>query len=81
MKPGPWVIVALVLLVLSVIMSVMDRSFLMPTYLAVLAIAVMVGSGESSPGRSSKFPTFSGRVRLELCQPAQDRKHKSSVRC
>jgi hypothetical protein len=44
MKPGPWVIVAVVLLVLSVIMSVMDRSFLMPTYLAVLAIAVMVGS-------------------------------------
>ena len=59
MKSGPWVIVALVLLVLSVIISVMDRSFLTPTYLAVLAIAVMVGSGESFRGRST-FPTFSG---------------------
>ena len=49
MKPGPWVIVALVLLVLSVIISVMDRSFLTPTYLAVLAIAVMLGSGAKFP--------------------------------
>ena len=49
MKPGTWAIVALVLVVLSVIISVVDRSFLTPTYLAVLAIAVMLGSGAKFP--------------------------------
>ena len=39
MKPGPWVIFSLVLLVLSVVISVIDRSFLTRRIWEVLAIA------------------------------------------
>jgi hypothetical protein len=46
---NPWLIVILVLIVLSLILAVMDRSFLSPMYLLVLALVVMVGT-------SVKFP-------------------------
>ena len=44
-----WLIVTVVLVVLSVIFAIMDRSFLSPMYLLVLALVVMVGA-------SVKFP-------------------------
>ncbi len=44
-----WLIVTVVLVVLSVILAIMDRSFLSPMYLLVLAIVVMLGT-------SVKFP-------------------------
>jgi hypothetical protein len=46
---NPWLIVILVLVALSLILAVMDRSFLSPMYLLVLALVVMVGT-------SVKFP-------------------------
>jgi hypothetical protein len=46
---NPWLIVILVLIVLSLILAVMDRSFMSPMYLLVLALVVMVGT-------SVKFP-------------------------
>ena len=46
---NPWLIVILVLIALSSILAVMDRSFLSPMYLLVLALVVMVGT-------SVKFP-------------------------
>jgi hypothetical protein len=46
---NPWLIVILVLIALSLILAVMDRSFLSPMYLLVLALVVMVGT-------SVKFP-------------------------
>jgi hypothetical protein len=46
---NPWLIVIIVLVVLSLILAVMDRSFLSPMYLLVLALVVMVGT-------SVKFP-------------------------
>jgi hypothetical protein len=49
MKLNPWVIVVLVLVALSLILAVMDRSLLSPMYLLVLALVVMVGT-------SVKFP-------------------------
>jgi hypothetical protein len=49
MNANVWLIVVVVLVVLSVILSVMDRSFLSPMYLLVLALVVMVGT-------SVKFP-------------------------
>jgi hypothetical protein len=49
MNANIWLIVILVLVVMSVILAIMDRSFLSPTYLLVLAIVVMLGT-------SVKFP-------------------------
>ncbi len=49
MKMNPWLIVILVLIALSLILAVMDRSLLSPMYLLVLALVVMVGT-------SVKFP-------------------------
>lgn len=49
MTLNPWLIVILVLIGLSVILAIMDRSFLSPMYLLVLALVVMVGT-------SVKFP-------------------------
>jgi len=46
---NPWLIVILVLVALSLILAMMDRSFLSPMYLLVLALVVMVGT-------SVKFP-------------------------
>jgi len=46
---NPWLIAILVLIALSLILAVMDRSFLSPMYLLVLALVVMVGT-------SVKFP-------------------------
>jgi hypothetical protein len=49
MNANIWLIVILVLVVMSVILAIMDRSFLSPMYLLVLAIVVMLGT-------SVKFP-------------------------
>ena len=49
MNANIWLIVTLVLVVMSVILAIVDRSFLSPTYLLVLAIVVMLGT-------SVKFP-------------------------
>jgi hypothetical protein len=49
MNANVWLIVVVVLVVLSVILAIMDRSFLSPMYLLVLALVVMVGT-------SVKFP-------------------------
>jgi hypothetical protein len=49
MNANVWLIVVVVLVVLSVILAIVDRSFLSPTYLLVLALVVMVGT-------SVKFP-------------------------
>ena len=46
---NPWLIVTLVLVVLSLILAVMDRSFLSPTYLLLLAIVVMLGTNVKWP--------------------------------
>ena len=46
---NPWLIVTLVLVVLSLILAVMDRSFLSPMYLLVLAIVVMLGTNVKFP--------------------------------
>lgn len=44
-----WAIIVVVLALLSVILAVMDRSFLNPVYLLVLAIVVMLGTGAKFP--------------------------------
>jgi uncharacterized membrane protein len=49
MNANIWLIITVVLIVLSVILAIMDRSFLSPMYLLVLALVVMVGA-------SVKFP-------------------------
>ena len=49
MNANIWLIVILVLVVMSVILAIIDRSFLSPMYLLVLAIVVMLGT-------SVKFP-------------------------
>jgi hypothetical protein len=46
---NPWFIVALVLIVLSVILAIMDRSLLQPLYLLVLALVVMLGTNAKFP--------------------------------
>jgi hypothetical protein len=45
----PWQIVALVLIALSLILAVMDRAFLQPMYLLVLALVVMYGTNTKFP--------------------------------
>ena len=49
MKPNVWLIITLVLIGLSIVLAIMDRSLLSPIYLLVLALVVMVGT-------SVKFP-------------------------
>ena len=49
MNANIWLIITVVLVVLSVILAIMDRSFLSPMYLLVLALVIMVGA-------SVKFP-------------------------
>jgi hypothetical protein len=45
----PWLFVAAALVALSLILAVMDRLFLQPTYLLVLALVVMVGKNVKFP--------------------------------
>jgi hypothetical protein len=45
----PWHIVVLVLVALSLILAIMDRSFLQPMYLLVLALVVMYGTNTKFP--------------------------------
>jgi hypothetical protein len=45
----PWQIVALVLIALSLILAVVDRTFLQPMYLLVLALVVMYGTNTKFP--------------------------------
>ena len=52
MNANIWLIVVIVLVVLSMILALMDRSFLSPMYLLVLALVVLVGT-------SVKFPSGS----------------------
>ena len=49
MKPNVWLIVTLVLIGLSILLAIMDRSLLSPMYLLVLALVVMVGTNVKSP--------------------------------
>ncbi len=49
MNANIWLIVTVVLVVLSVILALMDRSFLSPMYLLVLAIVVMLGTNVKFP--------------------------------
>jgi hypothetical protein len=49
MNANVWLIVTIVLIALSIILAILDRSFLSPIYLLVLALVVMVGT-------SVKFP-------------------------
>ena len=49
MNANIWLIVTVVLVVLSLILAVMDRSFLSPMYLLVLAIVVMLGTSVKWP--------------------------------
>jgi hypothetical protein len=46
---NPWFIVVLVLVVLSLVLAIMDRSFLQPMYLLVLALVVMLGTNAKFP--------------------------------
>jgi hypothetical protein len=46
---SPWLVVVLALVVLSLIIAIMDRSFLQPTYLLVLALVVMLGTNVKFP--------------------------------
>jgi hypothetical protein len=45
----PWHIVVLVLVALSLILAIMDRTLLQPLYLLVLAIVVMLGTNTKFP--------------------------------
>jgi hypothetical protein len=49
MKPNVWLIVTLVLIGLSIILAIMDRSLLSPMYLLVLALVVMIGTNVKFP--------------------------------
>ncbi len=49
MTANVWLIVVGVLVVLSVILAIMDRTFLSPMYLLVLALVVMVGTNVKFP--------------------------------
>ncbi len=49
MNANVWLIVTVVLVVLSLILALMDRSFLSPMYLLVLAIVVMLGTNVKFP--------------------------------
>ncbi len=49
MKPNVWLIVTLVLIGLSLVLAIMDRSLLSPMYLLVLALVVMIGTNVKFP--------------------------------
>ena len=49
MNANVWAIVVAVLVVLSLILAVMDRTLLSPMYLLVLALVVMVGTNVKFP--------------------------------
>jgi hypothetical protein len=49
MNANIWLIVTVVLVILSVVLAIMDRSFLSPMYLLVLALVVMVGTNVKFP--------------------------------
>ncbi len=49
MNANVWVIVVAVLVALSLILAIMDRTFLSPMYLLVLALVVMVGTNVKFP--------------------------------
>ena len=49
MNANIWLVVTVVLVVLSLILAVMDRSLLSPMYLLVLAIVVMLGTSVKWP--------------------------------
>ena len=49
MNANIWLIVTIVLVILSVVLAIMDRSFLSPMYLLVLALVVMVGTNVKLP--------------------------------
>jgi hypothetical protein len=46
---SPWLVVVLVLIALSLILALMDREFLQPMYLLVLALVVMIGTNVKFP--------------------------------
>jgi hypothetical protein len=46
---NPWLVVVLVLIALSLILALVDRAFLQPVYLLVLALVVMVGTNTKLP--------------------------------
>ena len=52
MNANIWLIVVIVLVVLSMILALMDRSFLSPMYLLVLALVVLVGTSVKFPSRN-----------------------------
>jgi predicted membrane protein len=45
----PWQVVVLVLIALSLILAIMDRSLFQPMYLLVLALVVMYGTNTKFP--------------------------------
>ena len=49
MNANIWLVVTVVLVVLSLILAVMDRTLLTPMYLLVLAIVVMLGTSVKWP--------------------------------
>jgi len=49
MNANVWLIVTLVLIGLSVVLAIMDRSLLSPMYLLVLALVVMIGTNVKFP--------------------------------
>jgi hypothetical protein len=46
---NPWFVVVLVLIALSLILAIMERTLLQPMYLLVLAIVVMLGTNVKFP--------------------------------
>ncbi len=49
MTQNVWLIIVIVLVALSLILVVMDRTLLSPMYLLVLALVVMVGTNVKFP--------------------------------
>ncbi len=49
MNANVWLIVTLVLVGLSIVLAIMDRSLLSPMYLLVLALVVMLGTNVKFP--------------------------------
>ena len=49
MNANVWLIVTLVLIGLSIVLAIMDRSLLSPMYLLVLALVVMIGTNVKFP--------------------------------
>ena len=53
MNANIWLIITVVLVVLSVILAIMDRSFLSPMYLLVLALSLWWAHRSNSLGREA----------------------------